>query len=204
MKGLASEDWEHAATLVSELSPSAGKSAAAIEVARKIFPDWNTTGAVSTEAKQWLSNLDTAAFQKVIDRMSWNWVRADYKDFANYLASPEASAAPASAISDAARTYANQDPENAVAWAQKLPENKAYVAAQSAFNVWYGTQPDRALEWLSSQSANTAIQEEVILGSIRSLVNSGEPIRHFPTPRSPPNKSPRGYGRPLDRRHLLT
>ena len=173
VRSLVEKDHAGAARLVSELEPSDAKTAAAVEVAKKWMPDWNSTEPLPTEATDWMLGLDQASLARVLDR-AWGWMRSDRVGFAEFLTRPEAASVSASTIHRAARDLVRHDPEAAIDWATRLPEDKVGPAAREVFNRWHQSQPEAARAWLDAVPEAAGERDALARRAARSFLD-GEP-----------------------------
>lgn len=147
-KGVAEQDVAGAAGLVASMQPSPARTEAAIVVARKWFPEFSSNQPVKPEALAWLQGLDANALGRVIGEVSWQWAESDPKSFQRVLASANGEKAPPEAYLTLARGLTRKNPVEAMAWAERVPEDRRAVSGEAALTEWRRYQPEAAMKWL--------------------------------------------------------
>ncbi len=179
LKGAARKDVAAAADLVTGMEPSLARAKAAVSVARQWFPEFGTDKPVPPEAVAWISSLDEQSMKHVLDQVQWQWSGSDSQGFARFLASPAGKNAPEYALSSAARALARQDPVEALAWANSLPEERRGEAAGTVFTEWQSAQPAAATEWLNKLPAGDPRREAFYTSTLRQYMPTGEDVSHI-------------------------
>jgi len=169
LKGAAAKDVSAAAGLVTGLQPSPARAEAAAAVAQKWFPEYMSEKPVPPEAVAWLKTLDPDSVKHVLDRLQWQWAMNDPKGLASFVASASAEQVPSSVYSTLARSMARKDPVDALDWASRLPDDRASVAGTEAFNEWWRTQPDAALQWIRGLPANDSRRQSYFENAVRMI-----------------------------------
>jgi hypothetical protein len=155
LRGAAERDPQGAARLVSAMEPSAARSAAAIEVAAKILPDpRGTAGPPADETIAWLNNLDSDATRRVLEQAVRYWPDADADSMASFLLNTQVKEIPSSVYLLVGRNLGRTDPEGALEWANQLPEEARLAGGSDAFARWCQSQPQNAMQWLSTIPPN--------------------------------------------------
>jgi hypothetical protein len=150
MKGAAQTDVNAAQALVAAMSPSGARAEAAASVAQKAFPESFSGKSIAPEAVAWLKQLDPESMKRALDEVSWRWISIDARGFADFLAAHDNEKVPAYIFPNLARNLARQNPAEALEWAAQLPAERGLTVGTAAFNEWRGSQPEAALNWLSS------------------------------------------------------
>ena len=82
-------------------------------------------------------------------------------------------------LSSAARALARQDPVEALAWANSLPEERRGEAAGTVFTEWQSAQPAAATEWLNKLPAGDPRREAFYTSTLRQYMPTGEDVSHI-------------------------
>ncbi len=184
LKGAAEKDPTAAARLVSAMSPSSARSEAAVEVARKFFPDSiSATEPVKPDALAWLRTLDADAAGRVLDRLTWTWADSDARSMAAFLAATPFEDLPASAYVVCGRVLARQNPIDAMEWANSLPEKHQMEGGSDAFANWCQSQPQSAMEWLNQLRQDDRRRAEFLKTAVTYLAyepNASERLSALP------------------------
>jgi hypothetical protein len=141
-----------AAGLVSHMEPSSARSEAAVAVAQKWFPESSSGKPVPPEAIEWVTSLDAAALNTVLDKIGWR--DSDPRGMAAFLLSNVSKPIANHIYSDLARNMARENPTEALAWAGRLPEERGVAAGVEAFSEWRRAQPETAMQWLNALPAS--------------------------------------------------
>jgi hypothetical protein len=149
VNGVAQKDLPAAAEFVTSMKPSSARAEAAAAVAKNWFPTWRSGQLVPAAAITWLAALDSASTRRVIEQVQWKWSNGDVKSMAEFLARAPSEKVPRSADLNAVRGLVRQNPVEALAWAERLPIERASTAAREAFVEWRRVQPELAMKWLS-------------------------------------------------------
>jgi hypothetical protein len=171
LKGAAERDVAGAARLVAEMLPSAARAEAASAVAQKWFAESFSGKAVPPEAITWLASLDSESMKRALERVQWEWRNSDPKSMAAFLASPAGEQVPAQVYSILAQSMALKNPAEALAWANRLPEDLGLQAGSDAFYEWRRSQPETAMQWLRELPSTDARRLPFFQSAIRSLAN---------------------------------
>ena len=169
LKGVAEEDPAGAADLVTEMAPSPARSEAARAVARQWFPELSSGKTVPSETVAWLAGLDAESVKRVLEEIQWTWATSDPKSMAAFLASASAEQIPAHADSILARQMARKNPSETLAWASRLPAERALAAGSEAFSEWRRAQPETAMKWLNDLPSADARRQPYFESAIRTL-----------------------------------
>jgi hypothetical protein len=78
---------------------------------------------------------------------------------ADFLAAVEKEKVPRSADLNVARSLARQKPQDAFAWASRLPTERGLTAGREAFAEWRHAQPEMATKWLHDLPASDPRRE---------------------------------------------
>lgn len=148
LKGAAETSVANAAGIVTGMDSSTARAKAAASVARKWWPGYDASKPVPPEAVAWLSSLDPASIKHVVGQIQWQWGGSDPKGLAEFLTSPAGQHAPEYAFPNVAREMAQKNPQDAIAWAARLPEGQRDSAALIAFMTWQQAQAPAAMKWL--------------------------------------------------------
>jgi hypothetical protein len=168
VRGVAEKDLAAAAALVAALEPSSARTEAAVAISRKLFPDEFQRKPIKPESIAWLAGLDSESARRVMNEIQWQWSMTDPKGMADFLASsPERF--PTQAYDTLARELARKSPLDALAWADRLPEERALAAGGEAFAEWRRTQPEAATKWLDALPSSDARRQPYLERSIRVL-----------------------------------
>lgn len=167
LNGIASKDISGAAEFVMNLKPSGVRTEAAAAVARHWFPGWRSGKPVPSAAIVWLSRLDNASARRVLEQVQWKWSNGDAKSMAEFLATTESDRVPSSADFNLVRALVRQNPLDAMAWATRLPEERAQRAGREALAEWRRSQPDAALKWLNDLPATDLRRATFLKSEIR-------------------------------------
>jgi hypothetical protein len=179
LKGVAEKSVTDAAALVAGMDASQARARAALAVARKWFPDYNSHKPADPAAVAWLSALDPVSMKHVIEQMQWQWGNADPRGFADFLTSPAGASAPAYAFESAAREMARQNPQQAFDWAAKLPADYRLQAGASVFREWQNSQPAAAMEWIHKLPADDPRRDYCFSVIAREYVHTGPEADQF-------------------------
>jgi hypothetical protein len=138
-----------AAEFVTAMKPSAARAEAAAAVAKNWFPGWRSGKPAPTNAIAWLAGLDAASTKRVLEQVQWKWSNGDPTSMAEFLAALESDKVPRSADLNVARSLVRQSPQDAFAWASRLPADRSMAAGREAFAEWCRAQPELAKKWWS-------------------------------------------------------
>ena len=138
-----------AAEFVTAMKPSAARAEAAAAVAKNWFPGWRSGKPAPTNAIAWLAGLDAASTRRVLEQVQWKWSNGDPTSMAEFLATLESDKVPCSADLNVARSLVRQSPQDAFAWASRLPADRSLAAGREAFAEWCRAQPELAKKWWS-------------------------------------------------------
>jgi hypothetical protein len=173
LKGAAEKDVASAAALVSGMDANTGRAKAAGSVAKKWFPQFDSTKPAAPEAIAWLSSLDPASIKHVMEQLQWQWAGSDPKSLCDFLLTPAGQNAPPYAYFGTAREMARKNPLEALEWANKLPEEQRSGAVSNVFSEWQNSQPAAVMEWLRKLPASDPRRESYYLASIRDFFPGG-------------------------------
>ena len=154
--GLVKKDRDAAVRLVSELPASREKLEAAAAIADSWAPGYSSNKPMPQPAIEWMEDLDSKSLERVLDRVAWRWMDNDRDGMAEFLTKPEAAVANRRVFASLGSQFAQHDPKGAMAWAQRLPDGRVEVAAESVFRSWHRSQPDEAKAWLESAGDGAA------------------------------------------------
>lgn len=149
VNGVAQKNLMGAAEFVANMKPSPARAEAAAAVAKNWFPSWRSGKPAPTDAITWLSGLDPASTRRALEQVQWKWSNGDPKGMAELLATLESDKVPRSADLNVARSLARQSPQEAFAWASRLPTDRSLAASREAFVEWRHSQPEGAKQWLN-------------------------------------------------------
>jgi len=171
VKGAADKDVSAAAALVGGMEASAVRTAAALEVAQKFFPDFvgNPSPAPKPEAIVWLSGLDDDARRRVLEKVTWEWAASAPSSMAKYVSSLRPEEVPAWTDSVLARQMARKAPSEAIDWAASLPGERGLNAGAEAFAEWRTSQPEAAIKWFNELPANDSRRPPFFKSAIQTL-----------------------------------
>jgi hypothetical protein len=169
VKGAAQNDVRAAADLVNSLKPSAARTEGALAVAIKWMPEYNARKPVEPEMQNWLAQLDTQSIRRVLDDVQWRWAENDPKGFADFLQQLKPDQITERTYSHLSRTFARTNPEQALDWASKLPDNSAITAGQEAFSTWFQAQPELSMQWLQSLSRTDTRRDPFFEATVRNM-----------------------------------
>lgn len=173
LKGAADKDVASAAELVNSMDASTGRAKAAVSVAKKWFPGFDSGKTASPEAVAWLSSLDPASIKHVVEQIQWQWAGSDPKSLCDFLLTSAGQNAPPYAFSGTAREMARKNPEEALNWATSLTGDHQTEAISNVFNEWQGTQPAAVMEWLRKLPASDPRRESYYLATINNYFPGG-------------------------------
>src|SRR6185436_6395350 len=116
LKGAAQKDVATAAALVSSLAPSPARTEAAVQVAAKWFPEFNSQKPVNPDAIAWLGTLDAESSRRVLQNLSSTWASCDPQSLTAFLETRSNDQIPSSVYSILARELVRKDPMAAMEW----------------------------------------------------------------------------------------
>ena len=170
LTGAAEKDVTGAASLVSSMEASQARTKAALSVARKWFPGYESGKPVAPEALTWLSALDPGSVKHVVEQMQWQWAGSDPKSLMEFLTSPAGAHVSSHAFSSAAREVARQNPGAAIDWADRLPAEHQQEVYAMVFREWRQSQPAGAMEWLHKLPVSDPRRESFYLGIVHEFI----------------------------------
>jgi hypothetical protein len=175
LKGVAEKSVTDAAALVTGMDASQARTKAALAVARKWLPDYNSQKPADPAAVAWLAALDPVSTKYVVEQLQWQWGSADPDGFAEFLASPAGAELSPHSFGAAARELARRNPEQAFDWAAKLPSEELRLAAGgSVFREWQLSQPAAAMEWIYRLPASDPRREYCFSVIAREFVHTSQ------------------------------
>ena len=68
---------------------------------------------------------------------------------AEFVVTVGSAVVPPSADLNVARSLTRQNPQEAFAWASRLPKDRSLAAGREAFTEWRHSQPESAMKWLN-------------------------------------------------------
>lgn len=154
LKGAVERDLAAAAGLVSSMTSSPARAAAAAVVASKWFPGYGSDKPVNPGAVEWLTTLDRAAVDKVLSEVGYTWVANDPRGMAEFLTGPGRGSASLNTCSDLVRDWVRRDPKEAMAWVARLPPENQPLVEETAFREWSRWQFDSAFQWLGAMPSD--------------------------------------------------
>ena len=163
------------AALVAAMEPSPARAEGALAVARQWFPmlggmagpSGNQT--VGPETVAWLASLDSLSIKRVLDEETWSWATSDPSSMADFLLTMTNQALGDWPETCLARQMARRNPAEALAWAGRLPGNRALASGGEAYAEWRSSQPEAATQWLNALPADDPRREPFFRSAIRQL-----------------------------------
>jgi len=149
VNGAAQRDLKAAAEFVASMKPSAARAESAAAVAKHWFPTWRSGKPAPPAAIAWMAGLDAASARRALQQVQWKWSNGDPKSMAEFVASAGSDVVPPSADLNVARALVRQNPQDAFAWASRLPAERGLSAGREAFTEWRHSQPESAMAWLN-------------------------------------------------------
>jgi hypothetical protein len=142
---------------------------AAVAVARKWMPEFSSDKSAPPEALTWLGGLDAQCCKRILEEIQWQWATSDPKTMATFLAQCADDRVPSSADSILGQQMARQNPDQALAWAGQLPEERALRAGASAFAEWRNSQPDAATQWLNALPSDDSRRQPFFKSAVETM-----------------------------------
>ncbi|HWB03169.1 MAG TPA: hypothetical protein VG796_09110 [Verrucomicrobiales bacterium] len=173
LKGAADKDVASAAELVSGMDATMGRAKAALSVAKKWFPGFDSGKPAPPEAISWLSSLDPGSIKHVMEQLQWQWAGSDPKSLCDFLLTPAGQNSPAYSFYGTAREMARKDPVAALEWAGKLPDERRVDSISNVISEWQNSQPAAAMEWLRKLPASDPRRESYFRATIRDYFPGG-------------------------------
>lgn len=170
LTGAAEKDVTGAASLVADMEASQARTKAALSVARKWFPGFQSGKSVPQETLTWLAALDPASVKHVVEYMGWQWAGNDSKSLMEFLTSPAGAHVSSYAFTSAAREVARQNPEAAFDWAGRLPAEHQQEVNSTVFREWQQSRPAAAMEWLHKLPVSDSRRESFYLGIVHEFI----------------------------------
>jgi hypothetical protein len=152
VNGVAERELMIASAFVTSMKPSPARAEAAASVARNWFPTWRSGKPAPATAIAWMAGLDAASARRALEQVQWKWSNGDPTSMAEYVAMIGSDFVPSSADRNVARSLARQNPQEALAWASRLPANRSLAAGRDAFVEWRHSQSESAMKWLNDLS----------------------------------------------------
>jgi hypothetical protein len=151
LQKLSATDPQGAAGLVSLLPPGEMQKLAAVNVARP-FAAQNVQAALT-----WAKTLtDDTVRGLALNRILQTWAASDVSAASAYVAALPAGSDQHDAAVYLAGQLAAANPQNAITWAQALPDAATRPAAlANAANTWAQRDPAAAARWVTEQSPAT-------------------------------------------------
>jgi len=149
VNGVAERDLITASAFVTSMKPSPARAEAAAAVAKNWFPAWRSGKPAPATAIAWMAGLDAASARRALEQVQWKWSNGDPKSMAEFVATVGSDVVPPSADRNVARSLTRQNPQEAFAWASRLPKDRSLAAGREAFTAWRHSQPESAMKWLN-------------------------------------------------------
>ena len=162
VSGVAQKNLPAAAEFVAGMKLSPARAEAAAAVAKYWFPGWRSGKPAPGGALAWLAGLDAASTRRALEQVQWKWSNGDPKSMAEFLATLESDRIPPSADLHVARSLVRQSPQDAFAWASRLPTDRSLAAGREAFAEWSHAQPELAKKWLSDLTPSDPLRKALI------------------------------------------
>jgi hypothetical protein len=179
VKGVVEVDLAGAASLVDSMQPSKGRGDAAAVVMRKWLPEYSSSKPVAPEAMAWLKRLDGESISTVLNEVQWQWSERDPKGMAAFVNSLKPEQVPSQTYSTLARHLARDNPAEAMAWAQQLPENRRVTVSVDVFNEWQRSQPAAAQEWLGELPPKDPRREPLFSNIVHVYAHDPQGAEHL-------------------------
>lgn len=173
MTGAAKKDVSSAAQLVTEMTPSLARAAAAAGVAEKWLPERFVSNpkGVKPEFMEWLGKLDSDSIKRVLWSQSFKWLDVDLDSLAQFVAQAEVSSVPTTTYSRVARRMTTHKPHEAMEWVQTLPDQHALFAGKEAYGQWRLHQPEAARQWLNELPQEDPRREAYAEGALQAVIH---------------------------------
>ncbi|HSU56908.1 MAG TPA: hypothetical protein VLT36_22805 [Candidatus Dormibacteraeota bacterium] len=179
IKGTVDKDLTAAVAMVAAMDPGQARAEAAVVVAEKWLPGFNSGDTLKPEALVWLKSLDPVSVKQVLAQVTWSWSSSDAKSMASFLSAATADEVPAYTDSTVARQLARNSPADALAWAASLPETRGLTAGGDAFVEWRQSQPDAAMNWFNALPATDARRPAFFESMVRSIAYDPQGAEQF-------------------------
>jgi hypothetical protein len=175
LNGVANQDIQRAASLVSSMQPSAARAEAAVVVAKKWVPEFTSAKPPLPETIQWLSALDNTTLERVMQEVSYVWASNDPRSLASFITAPDREFLSDGAFRQLVRSWARQNPQEALDWANQLPRHRRNSTGEILFTEWRQWQSEPAFKWLGQLPLNDPRRRIYFENAIRNMAFENQP-----------------------------